>query len=142
MALVRHSRRTGTLAARNGSKGNGMRALKTTWLWTSMCLGAVVLAAGACTTRTVPLPPPIVEQLSLPDPDGMITVKGLCHEGASVGVMNEATQVGTITTSPETGCDSSCRWEARLAAEPDDAIRVWQFFETESSIEVTVPPRE
>lgn len=118
-----------------------MRALKTTWLRTAFCFGAALLPLSACTTRTVPLPPPIVEQLSLPDQDGMVTVKGLCHEGASVGVMNESTQVGTITTSPEVGCDSSCPWEARIAADRNDAIRVWQFFETESSIEVTVPPR-
>jgi hypothetical protein len=116
-----------------------MRALKTTWLWTSICCAALVM--GACTTRTVPLPPPIVQQLSLPDEDGIVTVTGLCHEGASVGVMNESTQVGTVTRSFETGCESSCPWEARLKAERGDAIRVWQFFETESGIEVYVPNR-
>jgi hypothetical protein len=113
-----------------------MRALKTTWLRISLCCGALALAA--CTTRTVPLPPPIVQELSLPDEDGIVTVKGLCHEGATVGVLNEASQEGTITSSPQTGCDSSCAWEARIAAERGDALRVWQFFETESGIEVFV----
>lgn len=116
-----------------------MRALKTTWLWTSICGGALLL--GACTTRTVPLPPPVVERLSLPDENGIVTVEGLCHEGASVGVMNEATQEGTIVTSSETGCESSCTWQARIPAERGDAIRVWQFFQTESGIEVFVPSR-
>lgn len=116
-----------------------MRALEIT---KRMRLGlTLALLFAGCTSRTVPLPPPIVQELSLPDADGMVTVKGLCHEAASVGVMNEATQEGTIVTSPETGCDSSCRFEARVSARAGDALRVWQFFETESSREVIVPTR-
>ena len=94
---------------------------------------------GACTTRTVPLPPPIVQSLSAPDEDGMVRVRGLAHEGASVGVLNEASQEGVVVASPETGCDSSCPFEAFIRAEVDDPIRVWQFFETESGNFHVVP---
>ena len=104
-------------------------------------LAVVLLLLCSCTSRTVPLPPPIVQSLSAPGADGMVRVRGLCHEGASVGVMNEATFEGVVTSSPERGCDSSCPWEARIRAEADDPIRVWQFFETESSLEVFVPGR-
>jgi hypothetical protein len=110
-----------------------------------MCLGGLlllaVLAASACTTRTVPLPPPVIVSLSAPDEDGMVLVEGLCHEGASVGVLNENTQQGVVTSSPEVGCDSSCPWEVRIRADIDDELRIWQFFETESGLQQTVPVR-
>jgi len=121
-----------------------MRAANTTWFRSSMSLPAVLLAgllASACTTRTVPLPPPVVQSLSAPDADGMVRVRGLCHEGASVAVLNEASLEGAITSSPDTHCDSSCAWEARIRADEDDPLRVWQFFETESSLQVVVPGR-
>jgi hypothetical protein len=115
-----------------------MRAPTTNRFWTLALLGLFGAAAG-CTSRTVPLPPPIVESLSLPNEDGLVRVRGLAHEGASIGVMNEATQEGVVVTSHETGCDSSCAFEAHIAAEVGDTIRVWQFFETESSRHVEVP---
>lgn len=100
-----------------------------------------VWLAGACTSRTLPLPPPIVQSLSAPDAEGMVRVRGLAHEGASVGVMNEATQEGVLTSSPEIHCGSSCPFEVRIAAEAGDPLRVWQFFETESSTYGVVPDR-
>lgn len=123
-----------------------MRAAKTTtgW-WTSMGLGGLLLLAGltasACTTRTVPLPPPIVESLSKPDEDGMVHLKGFCHEGASVGVLNENSQQGVVTSSPEVSCDSTCPWEVSIRADIDDELRIWQFFETESGSQRIVPDR-
>jgi hypothetical protein len=113
-----------------------MRAPKNRF-WTLALLG-VLAAASGCNSRTLPLPPPIVQSLSLPDEDGLVRVRGLAHEGASIGVMNEATQEGVVVTSHETGCDSSCAFEAHIAAEAGDTIRVWQFFETESSRHVEV----
>lgn len=102
-------------------------------------LGLAVLGELAgCTSRTVPLPPPVIQSLSKPDTDGMVTVVGLCHEGAAVGVMNDATLTGVVVTSPDEDCGSACRFEARVAAELGDPLRVWQFFETESSKHVTV----
>jgi hypothetical protein len=106
----------------------------------SLALGAGLLA-GACTSRTVPLPPPIVQSLSKPDQDGFVTVSGLAQEGAAVGVVNDRTLEGVVVTSQDEDCGNACRWEARLAAEVGDPIRVWQFFETESSRNVSVPSR-
>lgn len=98
-----------------------------------------VLAVAACTSRTLPLPPPEVSQVSAPDASGYVTVKGRAKEGASIGVLDDATQTGTIVTSSEQNCGSSCAFEATLRADAGDQIRVWQFYETESSIEITVP---
>jgi hypothetical protein len=113
------------------------------------CLWGVMLAAawvaggvaGGCTSRTVPLPPPTVDYLSMPDDDGMVTVRGLAHEGAGIGVINDRTLEGVVVTSPDDDCGNACRWEARVAAEIGDPLRVWQFFETESSRHVEVPNR-
>ena len=74
-----------------------------------------------------------------PDASGHVTVTGLSQEGASVGVLNDATMTGVIVTTPEQGCDRSCPFEAQVAAEPGDSIRVWQFFETGDSNELIVP---
>ena len=101
----------------------------------------VAFAAGliACTSRTLPLPPPEVRQVSLPDQDGYVTVQGTAKQGASVGVLNDATQEGTIVTTAETNCGSACEFEARLQAESGDSLRAWQFFETESGTDLVVP---
>lgn len=96
-------------------------------------------AAASCTSRTLPLPPPEVRNVSAPDEDGVVTVRGYALEGASVGVMNERTFEGVITSSLETSCDSTCPWEARLRAQAGDPLRVWQFFETEGAKDVRVP---
>lgn len=106
----------------------------------SRCL--LVLTVGAlfaCTSRTLPLPPPEVSQVSPPDADGYVTVEGRAREGASVAVLNDATLEGTIVTSQEVGCSSSCAFQARLLADSGDPLRVWQFFETDTAIESVVP---
>jgi hypothetical protein len=53
--------------------------------------------------------------------------------------MNDSTLTGVIVTSEEQGCDRACPFEAELPAEPGDVIRVWQFYETKSSLQVVVP---
>ncbi len=94
----------------------------------------------ACTSRTLPLPPPAVDPIDAPPgPEGLVTVTGLSQEGASVGVINNGTLEGVIVTTQEVGCDRSCPFEAQVAAEPGDRIRVWQFFETGDSTDVDVP---
>jgi hypothetical protein len=93
----------------------------------------------SCVSRTLPLPPPEVGSVSAPNAQGLVTVKGLALEGASVGLVNDRTLHGTIVTSPKATCDSTCAFEAQLAAEPGDQLRVWQFFETEGAIEAQVP---
>jgi hypothetical protein len=99
------------------------------------------LGWGGCTSRTTPLPPPEVTTVSKPTDDGMVTVVGIALEGASVGVVNERTLAGTITTSSTDACKSVCMFSATLAADSGDSLRVWQFFETEGVEEVQVPPR-
>src|SRR5262245_8866999 len=98
----------------------------------------MVAAAAGCTSRTLPLPPPEVKSVSVPDADGWVTVSGYALEGASVGVMNERTQEGVITASTQDECDNTCAWEARLRAEIGDPLRVWQFFETDGAKDIVV----
>jgi hypothetical protein len=103
-----------------------------------MLMGGAIALAG-CTSRTLPLPPPEVRSVSGPDADGYVTLKGYALEEASVGVMNDRTMEGVITSTANTECDNTCPWEARIRAEIGDPLRVWQFFETDSSRDVRVP---
>lgn len=99
---------------------------------------ALALIASACTSRTTPLPPPEVSNVSRPS-TGDVTVVGLALEGASVAVINERTLEGTITTPEQEGCRSVCEFRAVLRADSGDPLRVWQFFETEASLNTEVP---
>ena len=96
-------------------------------------------AAAGCTSRTLPLPPPSIDAVAAPNAQGLSLVTGTAHENASIGVLNDSTGEGVIVTSRETDCSSTCAFEARIAAEPGDQLRVWQFFETTSSRDVVVP---
>lgn len=113
-----------------------LRRLLSLLMFTAACA-----SAASCVSRTTPLPPPEVSSVTKPDEGGLVTVSGLALEGASVGVVNERTLAGTITTSPSEGCRSVCEFSAKLAAESGDTLRVWQFFETESAQQVPVPSR-
>jgi hypothetical protein len=97
----------------------------------------LALLAG-CTARTLPLPPPTVDDLGVPNAQGLLAVSGTAQEGAAVGILNETSGLGVIVTSPMEGCDRVCPYEAEIAAEPGDALRIWQFFETSSAAEVIV----
>jgi len=100
-----------------------------------------VLAAASCTSRTTPLPPPEVSMVTAPDGDGRVTVTGLALEGASIGVINNRTLEGVITSSSVTDCSSACPFEAKLIAEGGDSLRVWQFLDTNGLPDVPVPER-
>jgi hypothetical protein len=93
----------------------------------------------SCTSRTTPLPPPEVMSVSKPDADGFVSVTGFALEGASIGVVNDSTLEGVITTNDEPGCQHTCMFRARLAAKSGDGLRVWQFFEVESGQDAHVP---
>jgi len=99
----------------------------------------VLGSTAACTSRTTPLPPPSVSTVSRPNDTGQVTVQGQALAGASIGVINERTLEGVITTPDDKECQSTCSFRAVLAAEGGDSLRVWQFFETEGIHEVTVP---
>ncbi|HEX7477918.1 MAG TPA: hypothetical protein VF331_08930 [Polyangiales bacterium] len=100
-----------------------------------LCVGLAL--AGACTSRTLPLPPPEVSLVTSPS-GGNVTVSGYALESASVGLVNDRTQAGAIV-STGSRCNPVCPFKAVVAAEPGDTLRVWQFFETEGAKEVQVP---
>jgi hypothetical protein len=100
-------------------------------------LGLGVAAAG-CTSRTLPLPPPVVE-VGPPNAQGLSLVTGTANENASIGILNENTGQGVIVTSEETDCSSTCAFRAEIEAEAGDALRIWQFFETSSNTDRVVP---
>jgi hypothetical protein len=104
----------------------------------SLC-ALFALATAACVSRTTPLPPPEVRTVSRPSDAGDVTVLGFALEGASVAVVNERTLEGTITTPDQKECSSICEFHAVLHADGGDSLRVWQFFETEGSINTSVP---
>jgi hypothetical protein len=114
-----------------------MTRTRTGWI-ALLALGAAA-GAPACTSRTLPLPPPNVDSVASPNAQGLVLVRGSAQEGASVGVVNDRTMAGVIVTSADVDCSSTCAFEARVEAEPGDSLRVWQFFETSSSREVLVP---
>jgi hypothetical protein len=99
------------------------------------------LAGPACTSRTVPLPPPTIDSVSAVTSQGLTVVSGLCEEGASVGVLNERSERGVLLSSDETGCGNTCPFEAQLPAEPGDSLRIWQFRGTMNPAYETVPDR-
>lgn len=105
------------------------------WLLASTLLAA----AAGCTSRTLPLPPPDVDPLPAPNAQGLVRVSGTAQEGASVGVLNDETMTGVIVTSTTQDCSRSCPWEAFVSAKVGDQLRIWQFFETNSSAERVVP---
>lgn len=96
-------------------------------------------AAAGCTSRTLPLPPPEVDFVAAPNAQGLVLVRGTAQEGASVGLVNDRTQSGVIVTSTDFDCNRTCPYEALVAAEAGDPLRVWQFFETANPREVLVP---
>ena len=109
--------------------------LNRTWL----LVGALSCAAASCTSRTLPLPPPVVDPIPTPNAQGLVRVSGLAHENASVGVLNDTTMTGVIVTSPDSDCSSACTWEVLVPARSGDVLRIWQFFETNSSADRVVP---
>lgn len=106
--------------------------------WLLLALTWLLTAAG-CASRTVPLPPPEVTQVTSPDGDGLVAVTGFALEGASVGVLNEDTQEGVVVPTQGEDCGSRCPFEARLRAKSDDSLRVWQFRGTDNAIFPVVP---
>jgi hypothetical protein len=66
-------------------------------------------------------------------------MSGLAQEGASIGVINEATGRGVVYTSPAAECGGSCPFELEVEAEAGDHLRVWQFEGVDDNIDVQVP---
>ena len=81
---------------------------------TSAILMLGCTALGGCTSRTLPLPPPTVEELGAPDADGLVLVRGLALEGASVGVLNAASN--PLVAEPEVRGIEALRFESPAEA--------------------------
>jgi hypothetical protein len=113
--------------------------LNRTWPLFGALLCALLCAAASCTSRTLPLPPPVVDDVFAPNAQGLVRVTGHAHENASVGVLNDSTMTGVIVTSPDVDCARVCTWEALVPARAGDQLRIWQFFETSGFVESTVP---
>jgi hypothetical protein len=109
--------------------------------WPLALLLGSLLPCASCISRTTPLPPPEVSSVSAPDDAGRITVSGLALEGASIGVINERTMQGVITSSSKLHCENTCEFQASLDAQGGDTLRVWQFFETDGLQDVPVPSK-
>jgi hypothetical protein len=62
----------------------------------SLTASALVVAAGACLSPTLPLPPPEEPSLIGESADGIWQVAGSCLEGAQVLVLNETTGRGAV----------------------------------------------
>lgn len=105
------------------------------------CIAGVAcgLHLAGCVSRTLPLPPPDIDPLGAPSVEGLVLVKGTAQEGAAVGIMNDSTMNGVIVTSPGKGCDRSCPFSANIAARSGDTLHIWQFYETNSSVDPKVP---
>jgi hypothetical protein len=99
---------------------------------------AIFGGLAGCTSRTLPLPPPVVEGVSF-SASGLVRLDGVAQEGASIGVINEATGQGVVFTSPAVDCGGSCPFDFEVAAEPGDHLRVWQFENMDNNIDVQVP---
>jgi hypothetical protein len=111
-----------------------VRLAELSWL-----LGALLTAS--CASRTTPLPPPEVLSVSAPDASGLVSVTGYALEGAAVGVVNDATLIGVITSNDTPGCARTCMFHATVAAKSGDNLRVWQFFDIEGGQDAPVPDR-
>lgn len=99
-------------------------------------LASVLLVAG-CTSRTLPLPPPVVDR-AVPTDSGTIAVSGFALSGATVGVFNEDMEKGVVVVPGGMDCDNRCPFEAEVPGVAGDTLRVWQFFATSNSTFLTV----
>jgi hypothetical protein len=115
-----------------------MNRTRTGWI-ALLALGLLGAASSACTSRTLPLPPPNVDAVGAPNAQGLVLIEGSARENASIGIVNDRTRTGVIVSSEDTGCSSTCAFQATVEAQPGDQLRVWQFFETSSMREVQVP---
>ena len=98
--------------------------------------GLVLLSLTSCLAPTLPLPPPGRPNVSSPDPDGNIRIRGVAQSRAVVFAHNLNTDqvVGEVT-------GSSGAYDLTMAAEVGDRISVWQSVGTRDSagVEVLVP---
>jgi hypothetical protein len=97
--------------------------------------GVLALALGACLAPTLPIPPPSSPDVSVPDANGLVTVKGgagSAHYGAIVYGCNQSTSCNDRIHGSAVSTDGS--WEIDpLPAKRGDEIIVWQVIGQDTS---------
>lgn len=116
-----------------------MRPSRRSWLAT-LLVGGVALCAG-CLAPTLPVPPPSSPDVSAPDSDGIVTVKGnagSARANAIVTVWNEnlAENKGVSDRARPDGS-----WQVKIPAQSKQTLMIWQTTGGEDSnwVELTVP---
>ena len=113
-----------------------MRPSRRTWL-----LGMAAIAVAGCLAPTLPVPPPSSPEVSAPDTDGIVTVKGgqgSAQTNATITVWNPNLE-GVKGFSDSARPDGS--WEIKLPAQSKQRLLIWQKVGTDTSntLELTVP---
>lgn len=110
-----------------------MRPSRRSWLTTAALLGGV-FALGGCLAPTLPVPPPANPDISAPDADGMVTVKGgkgSARPNWTVHVEKQGNPPGVDGFEDAALADGS--WEIKLPAKSGDRLAIWQEQGTERS---------
>jgi hypothetical protein len=113
-----------------------MRPSRRTWL-AAVVVGGVFALAG-CLAPTLPVPPPENFDVSAPDADGIVTVKGgkgSARPNWTVHVEKQGNPPGVNGFEDTALPDGS--WEIKLPAKSGDVLSIWQEQGTERS---TVSP--
>ena len=115
--------------------------------WRGTLAAVAVVAATACASPTLPLPPPTVPS-ALPAGEGRYTLRAVrgVEPNAVVVIYNNNTALSLSERAEATVADGEGTWEETITAYPGDLIDVTQEFGTTRSAPVTfripVPPAE
>lgn len=86
-------------------------------------LAGIAWASTGCTAGpTLPIPPPAVQALSVPDADGFVTVSGTASPDVFVGCINSETREGVIAPT-----DADGRFSFRIRADVGDTLLLFQL---------------
>lgn len=99
-----------------------------------LCAATLLVAAG-CLSPTLPLPPPGDPEVTAPNVQGLVRIRGSAPRDSWVTAFNRTTQRGFIQAAPEG------RYDLEFPAETGDPIALWYEIGGRSSevLEFTVP---
>jgi len=86
-----------------------------------MTLGVL---AGCTSAPPLPVPPPAVEALSTPDPDGVVTASGIGRPNAFIACVNVDSDAGVIVRANEDGA-----WSLEIPAIAGDSLLFFQLLD-------------
>lgn len=82
-----------------------------------------LLAVPACTSAPpLPIPPPAIDAVSIPDAEGLVTVRGTGNADVFVGCINAETREGVIAPTDAVG-----RFELQIPAARGDTLLLFQL---------------